>query len=228
MADNVAITAGSGTSIAADDVSSVYFQKVKLDIGGDGVSSPVTSLALETGGNLDTISSDTTSIDGKITACNTGAVVISSALPAGTNGIGKLTANSGVDIGDVDVTSTTIDNSINGASAPTIDSYTTAAINLTTGANQVIQAAPGASKQIWIYGYGFTCGDADGQTVSFQDEDDTAVTGVMEFAQYGGINNPVSGNFAMPIHKLTTNKALEVDITGGDVDGWISYGVASV
>jgi hypothetical protein len=27
-------------------------------------------------------------------------------LPAGTNGIGKLTANSGVDIGDVDVTST--------------------------------------------------------------------------------------------------------------------------
>ena len=32
-------------------------------------------------------------------------VTIGSALPAGTNGIGKLTANSGVDIGDVDVTS---------------------------------------------------------------------------------------------------------------------------
>ena len=29
MADNVAITAGSGTSIAADDVSSVFYQKVK-------------------------------------------------------------------------------------------------------------------------------------------------------------------------------------------------------
>lgn len=39
---------------------------------------------------LDTIASDTTSIDGKITACNTGAVVISSALPAGTNTIGKV------------------------------------------------------------------------------------------------------------------------------------------
>lgn len=41
MADNVAITAGSGTAIAADDVSSVYFQKIKVDIGGDGVSVPL-------------------------------------------------------------------------------------------------------------------------------------------------------------------------------------------
>lgn len=74
-------------------------------------------------GTIDTdtgvIAGDTTSIDGKITACNTGAVVISSgtvttvssvtaianALPAGSNAIGKLAANSGVDIGDVDVTS---------------------------------------------------------------------------------------------------------------------------
>ncbi len=34
MADNVAITAGTGTAIAADDVSSVYYQKIKLDVGG--------------------------------------------------------------------------------------------------------------------------------------------------------------------------------------------------
>lgn len=40
MADNVAITAGAGTSIAADDVSSVYFQKIKLDVGGDGATVP--------------------------------------------------------------------------------------------------------------------------------------------------------------------------------------------
>lgn len=40
MADNVAITQGSGTSIAADDVSSVYYQRVKLDIGADGASVP--------------------------------------------------------------------------------------------------------------------------------------------------------------------------------------------
>jgi hypothetical protein len=36
MADNVAITAGSGTSIATDDVSSVHYQKIKLYAGSDG------------------------------------------------------------------------------------------------------------------------------------------------------------------------------------------------
>ncbi len=41
MADNVAITAGSGTSIATDDVGGVQFQKMKLDVGGDGLTVPV-------------------------------------------------------------------------------------------------------------------------------------------------------------------------------------------
>lgn len=44
MADNVAITAGSGTSIATDDVSGVHYQRVKLDVGGDGAASAVTAL----------------------------------------------------------------------------------------------------------------------------------------------------------------------------------------
>lgn len=44
MADNVAITAGSGTNIAADDVSSVYYQRVKLDYGADGATAPVTAV----------------------------------------------------------------------------------------------------------------------------------------------------------------------------------------
>jgi hypothetical protein len=51
MADNVIITKGanatppSGTEIATDDVGGVQFQRVKLDVGGDGVSTPVTDLA---------------------------------------------------------------------------------------------------------------------------------------------------------------------------------------
>jgi hypothetical protein len=36
---------------------------------------------------------------------STGVVAVTGSLPAGTNAIGKLAANSGVDIGDVDVTS---------------------------------------------------------------------------------------------------------------------------
>lgn len=38
MADNVSITAGSGTNIAADDISSVLYQRVKLTVGGDGTN----------------------------------------------------------------------------------------------------------------------------------------------------------------------------------------------
>ncbi len=192
--------------------------------------------------NSDAILSDTSSIDGKITACNTGAVVISSGTVTAVTDItntvtvdnggtfatqATLQANSGVDIGDVDVTS--VPRSIMGPSEPgaAVDSYTQAAINLTTGANQVLVSSA-ASKQIWVYGYMFTCGDADGQTVSFQDEDDTALSGVMEFAQYGGASVSPSGNFSMPIWKLGTDKDLEIDITGGDVDGWIAYAILSI
>ena len=114
-----------------------------------------------------------------------------------------------------------------GPADPVIDSYTHAAINLTTGADQVL-ASSAASKQIWVYGFGISVGDADGQTVSFQDEDNTALSGIMEFARYGGMVASPSGNFAMPLWKLATNKDLEVDITGGDADGWIEYAVVSV
>jgi len=38
MADNVAITAGAGTTIAADDISGVLHQRVKLSLGADGAA----------------------------------------------------------------------------------------------------------------------------------------------------------------------------------------------
>ena len=41
MADNVPITPGTGTNIATDDVGGVHYQKVKIDLGGDGASTPV-------------------------------------------------------------------------------------------------------------------------------------------------------------------------------------------
>lgn len=44
MADNLTITPGAGATIATDDISSVHYQRVKLDVGVDGVSSPVTSV----------------------------------------------------------------------------------------------------------------------------------------------------------------------------------------
>lgn len=90
MADNIAITQGSGTTIATEDVSSVQHQKVKVEFGGDGVATMVSSSdpmpvvqtgtpALPTGAStlaeqqtqtthLSTIAGDTTSIDAKIPA----------------------------------------------------------------------------------------------------------------------------------------------------------------
>jgi hypothetical protein len=180
----------------------------------------ITGFALESGGNLADIKTNTDSIKTAVEVIDNAIsgsemqVDVVAALPAGTN-----------NIGDVDVL--TLPGSVQGPGNPTIDSYAHIAINLTTGANQVLVSSA-ASKQIWVYGYGFTCGDADGQTVSLQDEDDTAVTGVMEFAQYGGISVPPSGNFSMPIFKCATDKDLEVDITGGDVDGFLCYAIVSV
>lgn len=40
MADNVTLP-GTGAAVAADDVSSVFYQRFKLDVGGDGASVPV-------------------------------------------------------------------------------------------------------------------------------------------------------------------------------------------
>lgn len=41
MADNVPITAGVGTSVATDDVGGVHYQRIKVDLGGDGAASPL-------------------------------------------------------------------------------------------------------------------------------------------------------------------------------------------
>jgi hypothetical protein len=112
MADNVTITAGTGTTIGADEISSVKYQRVKMIVGADGTNDgdvctanpmPISDAggAITVDGTVAVTNAGITSIDGKITACNTGAVV----LAAGSAAIGKLAANTGVDIGDVDVTS---------------------------------------------------------------------------------------------------------------------------
>ena len=43
MADNVAINTGTGANVATDDVGGVHFQRIKLDIGDDGLSDPISA-----------------------------------------------------------------------------------------------------------------------------------------------------------------------------------------
>ena len=76
MADNVTVTQGSGTSIATDDIGGVHYPRSKVGWGADGTYNDVSA-----SNPLPTV------------------------LTAGSAVIGKLAANSGVDIGDVDVTS---------------------------------------------------------------------------------------------------------------------------
>lgn len=199
----------SGTEMQVDVLTmpTVTVTATNLDVqsGGADLATSAQGAAIQTAVEI---------IDNAISGSEMQVDVVA-ALPAGTN-----------NIGDVDVLS--VPRSLSGPGQPgtAIDSYTQAAISAVTGANQSLIAAPGANKQIWVYGIGFTCSVAG--TVAIQDEDDTAITGVVSYAQYSGPLVHPSGNFSMPLWKVATNKALEADVTTATINGWINYAIVSV
>ena len=107
MADNVVLNSGSGgVTAAADEISSGVYQRVKIPQGADGVNDGDVAKAnpLPVGGNTSKTGSGTlyallVDANGRL------QIDVVSSLPAGTNAIGKLSPNSGLDIGDVDVLS---------------------------------------------------------------------------------------------------------------------------
>lgn len=111
-----------------------------------------------------------------------------------------------------------------GLATPSVDSYDSVVVSLSAGADQQLVAAPGANKQIWVYGYQLTVNAAG--SISFQDEDDTVLSGVMPLDK--GIAVPPSGDLRMPLFKVATNKALELDVVTSEVDGTLQYAVVSV
>ena len=100
MPDNITLDSGSGgETLATDLISGVQHQRVKVQHGADGSATDVSAaspMPTRLGDGTDQI---------VVSAAGALLVDIGSAIPAGTNAIGKLAANSGVDIGDVDVTS---------------------------------------------------------------------------------------------------------------------------
>jgi hypothetical protein len=124
MADDVTFgttvaTPPSGTIVATDEVAGKHYQRVKIALGADGaatdavggagaVSAAVQRVTLASDDPavalLGTIDADTSALAGAVSGTEMQVDVVGP-LPAGTNAIGKLAANSGVDIGDVDVTS---------------------------------------------------------------------------------------------------------------------------
>jgi len=97
---------GGGTETGALRVTVANNSTGVLSVDDNG-----STLSVDDGGGSLTVDG-TVAVSGTVTVgshavtnAGTFAVQVSSALPAGTNAIGKLSANSGVDIGDVDVTS---------------------------------------------------------------------------------------------------------------------------
>lgn len=144
---------------------------------------------------------------------------------ANGNVLTTLTAGD-INIGNVDIV--TLPAELSGPGSPIIDSFSSAVVNLAASTNdQELVAAPGANKQIWVYGL-FMMADTAAGTVTLQDEDDTALSGTMAVSDEGGWVLPMSGNFAMPWIKVATGKALEADTGACTVDGIITYAVVDV
>lgn len=81
---------------------------IVLDVGRQAAAaSKSVAASTEDKAVLDAIAASLALLDNSIATGNEIQVDVVGALPAGTNAIGKLAANSGVDIGDVDVTSVT-------------------------------------------------------------------------------------------------------------------------
>lgn len=102
MADNFDFTEGAGAVGAADDIGGVYYPLVKLI---DGTADSTTIIAVDVGAKANALrvvpANDITD------ATYIGDIKFGESIPAGTNAIGKLAANSGVDIGDVTLTAGT-------------------------------------------------------------------------------------------------------------------------
>jgi hypothetical protein len=92
--------------------------------------------------NSAAILADTTSIDGKITACNTGAVTISAALPAGTNSIGDIdTVGTITNVVSVDDNASSITVDTTGTSGLEVVQATAADLNCTEANSGDIKTA---------------------------------------------------------------------------------------
>lgn len=100
MADDVTANPGTGGAVlATDDVGGRHFARIKIVEGADGVNDGDISASNPLPVELRTPAGDSAMDD----ANNAVNAVVVAALPAGTAAIGKLAANSGVNIGDVGI-----------------------------------------------------------------------------------------------------------------------------
>lgn len=230
MADTaVAITAGTGTNIdtrtestngnhrqvivIGDPATNAGVAPVdataglKVDLGADNdITGTVTAnLGATDNAVLDAIEADTTTLAGAVSGTEMQVDVVGS-LPAGSNAIGKLAANSGVDIGDVDVTSV-----IPGTGATNLGK----AIDTATGATDTGVLALATRDDALS-----TLTPAEGDNVQLR----TTSTGALWVTQSGtvtvdgsGVTQPVSNAGLTELAAAINSSKLDVNIVSSDV-----------
>lgn len=127
MADNLAVTPGSGATIAADDIAGVHYQRVKVAAGADGAATDVSAAApfpvdqgyqgisngrkvVTTAGTAVTLASSTTcrKVDIVAETDNTGYVVV-----GGSSVVASLSTRQGVPLGPGDTYTVYVTNLVN-------------------------------------------------------------------------------------------------------------------
>lgn len=110
-------TSGTVVGFLRGLVARLLAQVLDYDTGAGTANQIIFGVALPASGGPVAGGTSTNPLRTDPTGTTTQPVTVGAALPAGTNAIGKLSANSGVDIGDVDVTSIVMPT---GASAATV------------------------------------------------------------------------------------------------------------
>jgi hypothetical protein len=123
---SVAVTNAGTFATQVDGAALTALQLLDDVVATDGAATPTKGnlIAGQDGTNAQTIKTDTSG-ELQVDVLTIPNVTIGAALPAGTNAIGKLAANDGVDIGDVTITNASIPVTDNGGSL-TVDGTITA------------------------------------------------------------------------------------------------------
>lgn len=212
-ATNAGVAPVDATNGLAVDVKALPASTNTIEVVGDAAeNAAVAGNPVLVGGRYD--SSDRTLGDGDV-----GAIAVMA------NGVAKVAIhNSSGTVVDPDTTS------IKGPGVITaVDSLLSAVVDLAAGTNdQSIVAAPGANKQIWVYGLVMKTNGTTA-TVVIEDSTPTAKTGTITLTDSDGFVLNPCGNFEMPWIKCATNTALRADTGGsGTVDGIVTYAVVDV
>jgi hypothetical protein len=173
-----------GATLAVDDIAGAIYQYIAMVYGGSGSKTAVS--------NSNPLPTKIT--DGTDTALVTaaGELHVSNITPlaAGTNAIGKLAPNSGVDIGDVDVTS--LPSTVHSADFDTGGGTdTTLAFGIAVPAAGGAAVVPGSAT--------------DGLTVNLGSNNDVTVTGTVDLgATDNGVLDAIAASTAAADADLTT------------------------